>query len=149
MTMKIWRSKEQPISGFIDQGINLTGELQFSGVFRIDGNFHGSIEGGDTLIVGNNAVIHADIRVREIEIHGHVFGNIDVGERAEIYSTGKIRGDIRTPSLVIHAGGILDGQSHMLMDSEPGSGHFHESTRILPRERDDQSRSFDRDSGQY
>ncbi len=75
--MKIWRNKEQQIAAFFDQGTNLTGELQFSGVVRIDGNFHGSINGGETLIVGSNAVIHADIRVREIEIHGQVFGNIE------------------------------------------------------------------------
>src|SRR5947207_15736301 len=110
--MKIWRNKEQPIAGFFDQGTHLTGELQFSGVGRVDGNFHGSIDGGDTLIVGNNAVIHADIRVHEIEIHGQVFGNIEAGGRVEIHSTGSFRGDLRAPVLVVHDGGILDGQSH-------------------------------------
>src|SRR5262245_44416291 len=112
--MKVWRNKEQQIAAFFDQGTNLTGELQFAGVVRIDGNFHGSIDGGETLIVGNNAVIHADIRVREIEIHGQVFGNVEATTRTEIHSSGTFRGDIHTPMMVIHAGGVLDGQSHMI-----------------------------------
>src|SRR5580765_3180556 len=145
--MKIWRSKEQQIAAFFDQGTNLTGELQFSGVVRIDGSFHGSINGGETLIVGNNAVIHADIRVREIEIHGQVFGNIEVGGRAEIHSSGTFRGDIHTPRLVIHPGGVLDGHSRMVADSPVSADQFRESTQIVQEESDNKRRRQDKRSG--
>jgi len=145
--MKIWRSKEQQIAAFFDQGTNLTGELQFSGVVRIDGNFHGSINGGEALIVGNNAVIHADIRVREIEIHGQVFGNINVGTRAVIHSTGSFRGDLHTPLLVIHPGGILDGHSHMVTETQITDDQFRESP-IVQEELDDNRRRQDKKSGQ-
>ena len=49
------------ISGFLDQGANVTGELQFSGTLRIDGTFHGSIATEDILVIGEHAVVHADI----------------------------------------------------------------------------------------
>ena len=147
--MKIWRNKEQLIAGFFDQGTNLTGELQFSGTVRIDGNFHGSINGGDALIIGNNAVIHADIRVRDIEIHGQVFGNIEVSSRTVIHSTGSFRGDLRTPALVIHAGGILEGLSHMLAGTEISGGQLRESTRAVPEELGGRRRTFDEDTGPY
>lgn len=146
--MKVWRSKEQQIAAFFDQGTNLTGELQFSGVVRIDGNFHGSINGGETLIVGNNAVIHADIRVREIEIHGQVFGNIEVGGRAEIHSSGTFRGDIHSPLLVIHPGGVLDGHSHMIAESPISADHFQESTQIVQEESDKRRRQDKRTGSQ-
>ena len=146
--MKIWRSKEQQIAAFFDQGTNLTGELQFSGIVRIDGNFHGSINGGDTLIIGNNAVIHADIRVREIEIHGQVFGNIEVGSRAEIHSSGSFRGDMNTPVLVIHPGGILDGHSHMIADTKNGNSQYGDSSQIVEEELQNKRRSLDNGSGQ-
>jgi len=145
--MKIWRNKEQQIAAFFDQGTNLTGELQFSGVVRIDGNFHGSINGGETLIVGSNSVIHADIRVREIEIHGQVFGNIEVGGRAEIHSSGSFRGDIHTPLLVIHPGGVLDGHSHMIADSQISMDQFRESTQIVQEESDNKRRRQDKRTG--
>ena len=145
--MKVWRNKEQQIAAFFDQGTNLTGELQFSGVVRIDGSFHGSINGGETLIVGSNAVIHADIRVREIEIHGQVFGNIEVGSRAEIQSSGSFRGDIHTPQLIIHPGGVFDGHSHMIADPPISADQFRESTQIAQEEADNKRRRQDKRTG--
>ena len=146
--MKIWRAKEQQIAAFFDHGTNLTGELQFSGIVRIDGSFHGSIDGGDTLIVGSKVVIHADIRVREIEIHGQVFGNIEVGGCAEIHSSGSFRGDMHTPLLVIHPGGVLDGHSHMVAEPHAHNEQFRETTEIEQEELDNNRRRQDRRTGQ-
>jgi cytoskeletal protein CcmA (bactofilin family) len=116
--MALWRNKSEQISGFLDQGTNITGELQFSNTLRIDGNFHGSITSGDALIIGEHAVVHADIKVGEIEIHGQVFGNVEAERRAEIASTGRLRGDLRTTTLTIQAGAVLDGRSHMPTEAE-------------------------------
>jgi cytoskeletal protein CcmA (bactofilin family) len=125
--MALWRKTEQ-ISGFLDQGTNITGELQFSNTLRIDGNFHGSITSGDALIIGEHAVVHADIKVGEIEIHGTVFGNVEAERRAEIASTGRLRGDLRTATLTIQAGAVLDGRSHMPAD--PETPEMRESTQV-------------------
>ena len=74
--MSLWRNKSDEIVGFLDHGTEVTGELQFSNTLRIDGNFHGSIVSEDRLIVGEQAVVHADIKVGDIEIWGQVFGNV-------------------------------------------------------------------------
>src|SRR5262245_28371600 len=110
--MSRWRKSEQ-ISGFLDQGTHVTGELQFSGILRIDGNFHGSISSGDTLIIGEHAVVHADIKVGELEIHGQVFGNVEAERRVEISASGRLRGDLQTAILLVQAGGVLEGRSRM------------------------------------
>ena len=114
--MRLWQKTEQ-ISGFLDQGANITGELQFSSTFRIYGNFHGSITSSDTLIIGEHGVVHADIKVGEIEIHGQVFGNVEAERRAEISSTGRLRGDLQTAMLTIQAGAALDGRTRMPSNS--------------------------------
>src|SRR5438128_2617533 len=106
--MKFRRKSSEEISGFLDQGTHVTGELQFAGTLRIDGNFHGSISTADTLVVGEHAVVHADVKVGELEIHGRVFGNIEANRRIEIYPTGRVRGDIRTPALIVNHGGVFD-----------------------------------------
>jgi cytoskeletal protein CcmA (bactofilin family) len=126
--MRLWRKTEQ-ISGFLDQGTNITGELQFSNTLRIDGNFHGSITSGDALIIGEHAVVHADIKVGEIEIHGQVLGNVVAERRAEIASTGRLRGDLQTGLLIIQAGAVLDGRSHMPAEEKPSGPR--ESTRVV------------------
>jgi len=140
--MKLWRKSSEQIFGFLDRGTTVTGELQFSGTLRIDGNFHGSITSGDSLVIGEHAVVHADITVGEIEIHGQIFGNIEVKRRAEICVTGRLRGDLLTPILVVHSGGILDGRSRM--PAEPvSSGILRESTRLAIGEFDDQKKTLD------
>jgi len=126
--MALWRNKAEQISGFLDQGTSITGELRFSNTLRIDGNFHGSITSGDALIIGEHAVVHADINVGEIEIHGQVFGNVAAERRAEIASTGRLRGDLQTALLIIQAGAVLDGRSHMPEEAASGP---RESTRVI------------------
>jgi len=110
--MSLWR-KSDDVVGFLDHGTEVTGELQFSHTLRIDGNFHGSIVGEDRLIIGEQAVVHADIRVGDIEIMGQVFGNVQVSGQAEIFSTGRLRGDLQASVLIIQAGAILERRSSM------------------------------------
>ena len=118
--MKLWRKTEE-ITGFLDHGTELTGELQFSGTLRIDGSFHGTISNGDVLSIGENANVHADIRVGEIEIYGHVVGNIEAARRIEIFPNGRLRGDLVTPVLVVQEGGLFDGRSRMPSESSEES----------------------------
>ncbi len=103
----------EKISAFLDHGTSVTGELQFSGTLRIDGEFHGSITTSDKLIVGERGQIHADIKVGETEVYGKISGNVDSKKRIEIHATGRIQGEVRTPVLVIEEGGVLNGYSTM------------------------------------
>lgn len=118
--MTLWR-KPEDIAGFLDHGTEVTGELHFSNTLRIDGSFHGSIVGEDRLIVGEQAVVHADIKVGDIEIRGQVFGNVEVRRQAEIFSSGRLRGDLQAAVLVIQAGAVLEGRSHMPNPSPEGA----------------------------
>src|SRR3954471_23984847 len=114
--MKFRPKGSDTVSGFLDKGTNVTGELEFAGTLRIDGNFHGSISTSDILIIGEHASVHADIKVGEIEIHGQVSGSIEAKRRVEICATGRLRGDIRTPVLAVIPGGVVDGRIHMAGD---------------------------------
>ena len=106
----------EEITGFLDRGTAVTGELRFSGTMRIEGDFHGSIATDDVLTIGEHAEVHADIHAGEVEVHGRVSGNIAAIRRIDISSTGRVLADIRTPVLVIEDGGTLDGRSRMSED---------------------------------
>jgi len=112
--MTLWRKSEDMVGGFLDNGTDVTGELQFSSTLRIDGTFHGSIVGEDRLIIGEQAVVHADIKVGDLEIRGQVYGNVQVQRQAEILSTGLLRGDIHSAVLIVQAGATFEGRSHKL-----------------------------------
>lgn len=126
--MARWRKSENGIAGFLDRGTEVTGELQFSNTLRIDGTFHGSIVGKDRLIIGEEAVVHADIKVGDIEIRGQVLGNVEAHGRAEIVSTGRLRGDLRAAVLVIQAGAILEGRSYMSDSVRSDASQSHEDS---------------------
>ena len=115
--MKFRLRASDQVTGFLDKGTNVTGELEFAGTLRIDGNFHGSISTGDILIIGEHAVVHADIKTGEVEINGQVFGTIDAKRRIEISATGRVRGDIQTPVLSMTPGAMLDGRTRMAGDN--------------------------------
>jgi len=126
------KPSSEEISGFLDQGTAVTGELQFAGTLRIDGNFHGSIMTNDILIVGEHAVIHADIQAGEIEIHGRVFGNIQGRRRIEIHPTGYVHGDVQATVFVVNPGATFDGRSRMINESDEASA-AHEDRPMIAR----------------
>jgi cytoskeletal protein CcmA (bactofilin family) len=111
--MKFRLKQSDQVSGFLDKGTNMTGELEFAGTLRIDGNFQGSISTADNLVIGEHAVVHANIKVGEIEIHGQFFGTIEAQTRVEIFPSGRVRGDIHTPVLCVNPGARLDGGIRM------------------------------------
>src|SRR5262249_21536117 len=113
LSMKFRLKQSDQVSGFLDKGTNVTGELEFAGTLRIDGNFQGSISTGDNLVIGEHAVVHADIKVGEIEIHGQFFGSIQAKRRVEIFPSGRVRGDVQTPVLSVSAGAMVDGGIRM------------------------------------
>jgi cytoskeletal protein CcmA (bactofilin family) len=121
--MTRWRKSEDIVGGFLDNGTKVKGELRFSNTLRIDGNFHGSIVGEDRLIIGEQAVVHADIKVGEIEIRGQVFGKVEVQRQAEILPTGFLRGDLHSAALIIQAGATFEGRSFKLGSGLHDPGH--------------------------
>jgi cytoskeletal protein CcmA (bactofilin family) len=111
--MNFRRKPSTQVSGFLDKGTSLTGELEFTGTLRIDGVFHGSISTNEILVIGEHATVHADINAGEVEVYGKVFGSIVCRRRVEISTTGRVRGDVETPILVMSAGAIIDGRARM------------------------------------
>lgn len=129
-TLKLRRKTgSNEFQGFLDQGTSLTGELEFSGTFRVDGNIHGSIKTDDLLIVGENATVNADIRAGEIQVFGSVFGTIESARRVEIYPKGRVKGDVRTPQLIIEEGGTFEGRSKPTEETEAAEPQA-ESTKV-------------------
>src|SRR5881398_623875 len=107
-------------SAFLGKGCRVTGKLQFEGTVRIEGHVEGEISAQDALIVGESAVVNAQITGSSIVIHGRVTGDVTAQKRLEIRAPGKLFGNIATPSLVIHEGVVFEGQC--AKDDRPGDG---------------------------
>jgi cytoskeletal protein CcmA (bactofilin family) len=101
------------VTAYLGRGSRVSGKLNFDGAVRVDGQVEGEISAQDTLIVGERAVVTAQINGNTIIIKGKVTGDINAKKRVEIRAPGKLFGNIATPSLVIHEGVVFEGHCSM------------------------------------
>ena len=101
------------ISTLLGKGASFEGKLTFEGTVRVDGKFKGEVFSDDVLVVGEGALVEAEIDVGEIIIQGTVVGNIKAKRSIEIHAPGRVKGDLHTPSLQIDKGVIFEGRSFM------------------------------------
>ena len=94
----------------IGKSLKLKGEITGSEDLYIDGEVEGTVALKDnSLTVGPNGKVHADVSARSITILGRLRGNVKAGERIEIRKTGSLEGDLSTARIVIEDGAVFRG----------------------------------------
>ena len=101
------------ITTLLGRGASFEGKLTFEGTVRVDGRFKGEVFSDDVLVIGEGAVVEAEIDIGEIIIQGTVIGNIKAKRSIEIHAPGRVKGDVHTPSLQIDKGVMFEGRSFM------------------------------------
>jgi cytoskeletal protein CcmA (bactofilin family) len=112
------RSSEAPINeeavqAHLGKGSRIEGRLTFEGSVKIDGQVEGEIQAQDAVIIGDSAVISAQIIAEVVVVKGKVTGDITARKRVELRAPGRLNGNIITPSLVIHEGVFFEGHCSM------------------------------------
>lgn len=107
------------VTALLGKGAHFEGRLVFEGIVRIDGSFAGDIFTRDTLIVGVDSKVLAQVDADRVVIAGYVEGTIRATSRVEIQSSGYVRGSVQSPILQIEEGGMFDGTTQMLPSSNP------------------------------
>ena len=98
---------------FLGKETHFQGKLKFDGSLRIDGHFEGEVTAKGNLIVGEEALVQADILVSYASISGEFHGNITAEQRIDLHAPGKIFGNLQAPSVVIDEGVIFEGSTRM------------------------------------
>jgi cytoskeletal protein CcmA (bactofilin family) len=101
------------ITTLLGRDATFEGKLTFDGTVRIDGRFKGEVFSEDTLVIGEGAVVEAEIDIGVVIIQGTVIGNIKAKRAIEIHAPGRVKGDLHTPTLQIDKGVIFEGRSFM------------------------------------
>ena len=119
------------IATFIGADASIDGNIEFKGTIRVDGNVKGKITSDSgTIVVGEKAVVNAEVFVNIAVIMGELNGSIDARERIEVYPPGRVGGDIHSPVVSIEPGGIFNGNCVMKATPEKatllkgGKPHF-------------------------
>src|SRR5262249_39981989 len=114
---------------YLDRSSKVEGKLTFDGPARIDGQVDGEILAKD-LIIGESALITAQIKGASIIVAGTIKGEIIASQRIEIRASGWVSGKITSPILVVHEGAAFEG--HCAMQSE--KAHADRKSTVFPKE---------------
>lgn len=105
---------EGKMNSIIGKGCKITGTILVSeGTLRIDGEFEGTIQVPDTLVIGKDGRVKAEIKVKSAVVGGTIVGNIDAKEKVELQAGSRVEGDIKTTRLVIDEGVFFEGNCKM------------------------------------
>ena len=101
------------IKAYLGEDTVFSGTLSFNGVVRIDGKMDGEVNTDDTLIVGENGVLEANITAGTVICRGKIKGTIKASKRIEIHTNSEVVGNISAPALLVENGAIFDGSCDM------------------------------------
>jgi cytoskeletal protein CcmA (bactofilin family) len=101
------------VIAFLGKGTEFKGMITYNGTIRIDGHVEGEIITEGTLVVGEGAVIHAEISAGTIINGGKITGNVTALEKIQLLPTAVVDGSIKTPVLIIEEGVRFNGNCQM------------------------------------
>jgi len=107
----------------IGKSVLIKGELSGSEDLYLDGEVEGSVDlKQHSLTVGPHGRVRANIRAREVIVHGKVEGNIQGDEKVELKKSAVLAGDISTQRITIEDGAYFKGAIDIQKDGKSQSG---------------------------
>ena len=89
----------------------IKGSLHSENDVFLDGEIEGDLDVKNyRLLIGPHGKVVANVKAREVDIHGIVTGNVESTERTSIRATGQLTGDVRTGGIVIESGAMFKGK---------------------------------------
>ncbi len=98
---------------------------------QIDCEVAGKLNVEGKLVIGESAVVHADVQTVDAVVLGQYEGNMVATGEVEITATGRVSGNIKTDSLVISQGGYFVGSVTEVSQSQGRSGASRQSRLTL------------------
>ena len=102
------------LNSILGPGCKIKGDIEIKGTLRIDGEFDGTINCPETLIIGKSGVVKAsNVKVKNAVIGGKLVGNINATNKIELQTGSHVEGDIVAARLVIDEGVFFEGACKM------------------------------------
>jgi len=112
--MKKKDKKIDAVSTFLGHDAIFDGTINFKGAIRLDGKVTGKVVSDDgTVIIGEKAMVEADVMVETVIIKGGVNGKIQATNRIEAYPPARILGELQAPIISIDSGVVFNGTCSM------------------------------------
>jgi len=109
--------KMTQLSSLIAEGVEITGDVVFTGGMRIDGRVNGNVIGRSLdgkapalLVLSDKGRIEGSVRCGDAVINGAVVGDLEVEHLLELQSEARVSGTIRYRQLQLDVGAAVQGQ---------------------------------------
>jgi cytoskeletal protein CcmA (bactofilin family) len=106
------------VNTIIGKNATFDGKLEVQGSVRVDGVIKGALKCNETVSIGPEGMVEADIHTKSAVITGQVKGNISADDKIELQAKSVVTGDIKTKSLVVEQGAIFQGAC-LMNDKHP------------------------------
>jgi cytoskeletal protein CcmA (bactofilin family) len=123
-------SRSSTEGAYLDSGSKISGKLVFEGTTRIDGQVDGEIAAKDSLVIGESAVVTAQIKASAIIVAGKVSGDITATQRLEIRPSARVIGNLTSPVLIVYEGAMFEGHCSM----QPEGAREDRKVAVFPKE---------------
>jgi cytoskeletal protein CcmA (bactofilin family) len=125
----------------IGEGSAFDGNLEVSGNLRVDGKFTGQIRVTETLVVGKNGLVDADVDTKSAVVAGTIKGNLSASEKITLQSGSRLEGEMVTSRLVIEEGVSFQGSCNTAASS-PGTGPKESSESSSKKENKEDAKNL-------
>ena len=105
------------LSSLVAEGVEITGDLVFTGGLRVDGRIVGNVigravegRGQPLLVLSDQGRIEGSVRCRDAVVNGAIVGDLDVEHFLELQSKARVTGTIRYQQLQMDVGAAVQGQ---------------------------------------
>ena len=109
--------KMTQLSSLIAEGVEITGDVVFTGGMRIDGRVNGNVIGRSLdgkapalLVLSDKGRVEGSVRCGDAVINGAVVGDLEVEHLLELQSEARVSGTIRYRQLQLDVGAAVQGQ---------------------------------------
>ena len=102
----------------ISAGTVIKGEILSPNDIRIDGTFEGRIQSKGRVVVGETAVIKADIVCENVDLWGKVEGNLFVKNTLSLKEGCTVTGNLHIRRLSVELGATFNGNCKTITEAE-------------------------------
>lgn len=117
----------------IGKSVLIKGELSGSEDLYVDGEVEGNIDLHDhALTIGPHGRVRANVRAKEVVIHGKVDGSVQGTDRVELKRSAVLVGDISTQRISIEDGAYFKGAIDIKKDAaKPAASNRQEAPKAM------------------
>ena len=97
----------------VGAGLIVEGEFTSEEEVVVDGTVRGTLTTSDSIAIGADGVVEADLQAQSVSIAGQLTGNVSASARVDIQAGGRLIGDVKASRLTIADGASFRGNVDM------------------------------------